>query len=129
MLTEQQQRLCMKFANGRLSPAEPPDWFVKHLDSAEAENDWQGSILKQGASRVDSFGDTETFEIYRAPKDRGYFIDYHDVFESAGWIFIDSVADYLTFRATMLFPLAMLSMEGDRFEAWNRARKEAAGVR
>jgi hypothetical protein len=45
-----------------------------------------------------------------------FFVDYTDVFESAAWIFIDKPADYITFRATMLAPLVMLSMHVDALE-------------
>jgi hypothetical protein len=111
----------MRFADGRLTEADPPDWFVRVLETTEDWDDWSGSLHKAGASGLDSFGDIETFEIYRAPN--GYFVDYCDVSESAAWIFIDSPVDYVTFRATYLAPLAMLSMKAERFEEWRQDRQ------
>lgn len=121
VISEKQKRLCMRFADGRLTEADPPDWFVRVLETTEDWDDWSGSLHKAGASGLDSFGDIETFEIYRAPN--GYFVDYCDVSESAAWIFIDSPVDYVTFRATYLAPLAMLSMKAERFEEWRQDRQ------
>jgi hypothetical protein len=114
MISEKQKRLCMRFTNGALVEAEPPEWFVAHLNNSEMDADWQGSLLKAGATSMESFDGSETYEVYSSPN--GYFVDYCDVFASAAWIFIDRPVDYITFRATMLAPLVMLSIESDRVE-------------
>jgi hypothetical protein len=113
MISEKQKLLCMRFANGALSQAEPPQWFVAHLEeTVEQTSDWEGSLLKRGLQSWETLEGTETFHTYKTSTG-GYFVDYMDVFESAAWIFIDKPVDYITFRATILSPLVTLSMHAD----------------
>ncbi len=125
MISETQKLLCMRFADGALSQAEPPEWFQAHLKSVDSDNDWQGSLLKVGLRSWETIGGSETFEIYKTEAG-GFFIDYTDVFQSAAWIFIDKPVDYITFRATMLAPLVTLSMHSD---ALAKAETKPRGVR
>lgn len=122
MITEKDKRLCMKFSNGQLVEAEPPEWFAKHLASVEAD-DWAQSLSNAGTSAIESFGHGEIYTIYRSPN--GYFVNYSDSFESAAWIFIDRPVDYMNFRATMLAPLAMLAMYADRHTIWEQERERS----
>lgn len=114
MPTEKDLRLCMKFSNGQLQQAPPPAWFEKHLlRTAEPDADWERSLTDIGLIGYDVIGRNETITIYKTP-DGGHFIDYSDVSEGAAWIFIDRPVDYVVFRATILAPLVMLSVEADR---------------
>ena len=122
MISEKQKQLCMKFSNGALVEADPPDWFLKHLASPQVD-DWKASLARVGATCMDSFGSGETYEVYRSPN--GFFVDYMDTFESAAWIFIDRPVDYMNFRATVLAPLAMLAMYSDRHTIWEQEREQA----
>jgi hypothetical protein len=124
MISDKQKRLCMTFADGKLAEAAPPEWFVKHLEWADSDSDWQGSLLKAGLQSWESFDGTETFEIYKT-SNGGFFIDYVDANESAAWIFIARPVDYITFRATMLAPLVMLTMQSDRHVIWRQEREQA----
>jgi hypothetical protein len=63
MISETQKQLCMRFANGALSQAEPPEWFLAHLKAAELEADWQGSPVKVGLKSWETFDGSETHEI------------------------------------------------------------------
>lgn len=119
MLTDNQKRLCMRFASGILAEAAPPEWFARLLETGD--DDWEASLARLGTNHIDSFGETERLDVYRSPN--GYFINYMDVSESAAWIFIDRPTDYVVFRATILAPLVTLALEGDR------AAAEESGVR
>ena len=105
-LPDKHKSLCMRFESGRLFEAEPPAWWIRHLEGPD-ECDWDASIRRLGAQKVEEFGRIETFAIWKTKEGR-YFIDYMDVTESAAWIFIDRPADYITFRAIYLAPLVQL---------------------
>jgi hypothetical protein len=114
----------MRFANGILCQAEPPAWFLARLESVD-DPDWQGSLLKKGLLSWETFEGSETYEIYKQP-DGGYFVDYMDAFESAAWIFIDKLVDYITFRATILAPLVILAAHADGLATAEIKKKAAA---
>jgi hypothetical protein len=125
MISEKQRLLCMKFADGTLQQAHPPSWFEAHLSTIDTNPDWPGSLVERGLQSWETIAGGETFEIYKTPEG-GYFVDYTDAFESAAWIFIDKPSDYITFRATVLAPLVMLSMQTD---ALAKRETEQPGVR
>jgi hypothetical protein len=105
-LPDKDKLLCMRFENGKLFEAEPPAWWVRHMEDTD-ETEWEASIRKSGAQKIEEIGQTESFTIWKT-KEGGYFIDYMDAIESAAWIFIERPADYITFRATYLAPLVQL---------------------
>jgi hypothetical protein len=105
-LPDKHKSLCMRFESGRLFEAEPPAWWIWHLEEPD-DRDWDASIRKLGAQKLEEFSGIETFTIWKTKAGR-YFIDYTDVAESAAWIFIDRPADYITFRAFYLAPLVQL---------------------
>ena len=129
MIEDKDKRRCMRFVDGRLVEADPPDWFERHLARNDDTTDWSASLVQEGCIGIDEFGDAETIEIFRHPSG-SYYVEYRDTIEAVAWIFIDRPVDYVTFRATFLAPLALLSMESERFEeVLDERRKRRAGAR
>jgi hypothetical protein len=64
-------------------------------------------------------------QIYKTP-DNGYLVCFWDVHEALADVFIDDLADYLTFRAQYIAPLAQLIMATEQHLAWQEDRKKQA---
>ena len=108
------------FVEGRLVPTSPPAWFVK---ATSEESNWSTALTKAGARPLEDFGDGgDNIEIYQGPEG-DYYVGYWDPGECIAHIFIDNVADYLSFRAQYVAPLASLIMESDRHFVWQQAQK------
>lgn len=109
----------LKFKNGKLVKGPIPAWYRKAL--AE-DDDFKALLTKAGASSVDEYGDgADAIQMFRDPKN-GYLIIFHDTFEMICLVFIDNVADFLTFKAQYIAPLAQLIMASDKHFEWQEER-------
>ncbi|MGJ5207743.1 hypothetical protein [Bradyrhizobium sp. HKCCYLR20261] len=111
----------LRFADGKLLEVDLPQWFRK---ATEEDGEFDDLLSRAGASRLDDYGDkTDTIKIYRTPQDTGYLVIFWDTFEIISLVFIGNVADYMTFRAQYIAPLAQLIMATDQHLAWQEERR------
>ncbi|NOJ41377.1 hypothetical protein [Bradyrhizobium australiense] len=107
-----------RFQDGKLSKCDMPAWFLKATESDDAIG-WAETLSRAGCRQVESFGDIDNLNLYRTPDD-GFLIEYVDVEELVVSVLIYDRADYLTFRAQYIAPLASLIMESDRQDVWDK---------
>lgn len=107
-----------KFEGGRLSKCDAPNWYRKAVDD-DAPVDWNENLSRAGARAVESFGEVDALNVYRTPDD-GFLVEYLDYEELVASVLINDRADYLTFRAIYLAPLASLIMQSDQHDNWRK---------
>lgn len=110
-----------RFAEGRWVKSEPPQWYAR----AEKNGSWPSMITSVGAVFVADYsgdGEGDQIEIFQGP-DGDYAIFFWDCNQCFAEVFIDNVADYLTFKSTVIAPQAVLIMESERHEQWQEERK------
>lgn len=111
-----------RFSDGRWIEAPAPEWFAI---ATAIDDSWQSSLTKAGATHVDEFGAEtggDSIEIYEGPAG-DYAILFRDSAKCIARVFIDNVADYLTFRASVVAPQASLIMESERYYAWKDGKR------
>lgn len=110
-----------RFKDGQLSRAEAPKWLADILTS---DGDYREALSKAGASTEDPYGeDGDTIHIFRMP-DSGHLVIFWDTGEVICYVLIDSPADFLTFKAQYVAPLAQLIMQTDKFQEWDEERRK-----
>jgi hypothetical protein len=110
----------LRFKDGKLVPGTAPEWFNK---AKSFEGNWDNSLTKAGAILYDDYGEYgDTIQVYKTP-DNGYFVSFWDVHKAMADVFVDDLADYLTFRAQYIAPLAQLIMAEDQHLVWQEDRK------
>ena len=110
-----------RFADGRWAKSEPPKWYA----AIEENGDFRTLMRNAGAICVEDFGgggEGHLIEVYEG-RDGDYAIFFHNSSQCIAEVFIDNVADYLTFKSTVIAPQAMLIMESERHEQWQEERK------
>jgi hypothetical protein len=111
----------LKFKNGKLVKAPLPPWYRKALAD---DDDFAALLTRAGASNVDEYGEGgDSIQMFRGPNN-GYLVIFHDSFEMISLVFIDNVADFMTFKARYIAPLAQLIMASDKHWAWQEDRKK-----
>jgi hypothetical protein len=114
-----------RFAGGKISRIDPPEWFVKLPDTG----DWLSMLSSAGATLLDDFGGddgADTMSIYEAPRG-GYYVEYWNPSECIAQFFIDDAADYVLFRATVVAPLVRLIMDAQRYHEEQAAKPKSPG--
>src|SRR5580698_1784005 len=93
----------LKFTKGKLVKSPLPQWYRKAL----AEDDELAALLtRAGASNIDEYGDGgDSIQMFRGPYN-SYLVIFHDSTEMISLVFIDNVADFMTFKAQYIAPLA-----------------------
>jgi len=110
-----------RFSEGRWIKAEAPDWFAKALAK---DGDWHALLTRAGATAVDNIGGDsggDSIEIYEGPAG-DYAIIFRDWSKCIARVFIDNIADYLTFRSKVIASQAVLIMEAERHFHWQKEK-------
>ncbi len=110
-----------RFSNGCWIKAEAPNWFAGALAK---DDDWRTLLTRAGAIAVDNIGGDsggDAIEIYEGPAG-DYAIIFRDCSKFIARVFIDNIADYLTFRSEVIAPQAVLIMEAERHFHWEREK-------
>jgi hypothetical protein len=88
----------------------------------DARQRWRHASGASCVADYDGAGEGDQIEIYEGP-DGDFVIFFWDCNRCFAEVFIDNVADYLTFKSTVIAPQAMLIMESERHEQWQEERK------
>jgi hypothetical protein len=114
------------FANGGWTKSEAPQWFS---NAVTRDGDWGEELSRAGATLLEEFGGAgaDTIAIYQGQAG-DYAILFWDAAKCIARVFIDNVPDYMTFRASIIAPHAMLIMESERLFVLGRTRPELRAV-
>jgi hypothetical protein len=116
-----------RFSNGRLEKIDTPEWM--RLATEQEDVPRRTVLSKAGLVYEETFGEAgHTIDIYRT-KDYQYYIEYWDCNQAIFEVHIDNMGDYMTFRSQYIFPLAMLIMKSDEYDAWIESRKSERQTR
>ncbi|WP_146618677.1 hypothetical protein [Rhodoplanes elegans] len=110
-----------RFSGGKLEAIERPDWIKPAFDG---DIDlWHAALSSVGLIRDETFGDAgHTLEVHKHYAGH-YYVEYWDASECVIEVHIANPADYITFRAQYISPLAMLIMKSDEHDAWLDERR------
>lgn len=111
-----------EFKDGKLSKCSPPEWFRKALDCDDAVG-WSELLSRAGCRATEGFGEIDTLNVYRTP-DEGFLVEYVDCEELVISVLIYDRAEYLTFRAQYIAPLASFIMRADRHDVWQKEQSK-----
>ena len=112
----------LKFENGKLTKVTAPRWYT---EATKEDGVFDDLLSRAGVSALDSYGENaDTITIYRTPKDAGYLVISWDTNEIISVVFIDTVADYMLFKAQYIAPLAQLIMASEQHWVWQEDRKK-----